>query len=59
VIVGAALQAVPPGRAVFALIRRRPNAAELQRCLSFTPLPARDRALEQLMASADTALQRD
>jgi len=59
VLVGAALQAAPPTHALLLRIRRRPNAAEVQRALSFTPLPPRDRALEQLMASADTALQRD
>jgi hypothetical protein len=34
VIVGAALQAVPPGRAFIAVIRRRPNANGAQRWAS-------------------------
>lgn len=56
-LVGAALQAVPPAGAFVATIRRRPNARELQRCLEYTPLPRRDRALEQLVIIADTAFR--
>ena len=59
VLVGAALQAAPPARAFITSVRRRPCAAELKRCLSFTPLPRRDPLLEQLIADVDIALNRD
>ena len=56
VLIGVTLQAASPVRIFVASIRRRrPNASELQRCLEFTPLPRRDRALEQLVAVAETA----
>lgn len=57
VLIGVALQAAPPVRVFVTTLRRpRPNARELQRCLEFTPLPRRDRALEQLVAVAETAV---
>lgn len=57
ILVGVALQAAPPVRVFVTTLRRRgPNARELQRCLEFTPLPRRDRALEQLVVVAESAV---
>ncbi len=57
ILVGTALQAAPPVRLFVTTLRRsRPNALELQRCLEFTPLPRRDRTLEQLLAVAVSAV---
>lgn len=57
ILVGAALQAVPPARAVVATIRRRrPSSRELLRYIGSTPMPRRDRALEQLVTIAETAV---
>lgn len=56
VLVGAALQAAPPIHSLIAQRRRRPVAAELARALPFTPMAPTDPVLEQLMRSAEAAL---
>lgn len=56
VLIGTAIQALPPASAIVQLIRRRPDAAELARALPAMPLPPRDRVLEELAERAGAAL---